>query len=75
MPTSTVTNQSVAGETVSFTLGSSSTVVGTGTTNASGVATTAAISTTGLTVGETITAMYSGSTNYTAAANATGTIA
>jgi hypothetical protein len=49
--------------------------VGTGTTNSSGVATTAAISTTGLTVGETITAMYSGSTEYTAAANATGTIA
>jgi hypothetical protein len=71
--TSSVTHAGVAGETVSFMLGSSTTVVGTGVTNASGVA-SASVSTTGLTVGETITASYSGSASYNAATNATGSI-
>jgi len=71
--TSTVPNQPIAGQTISFTIGSSPTVY-TAVTNASGVATTAAIPVTGLTASEVITAQYAATTNYAAASN-TGAIA
>jgi hypothetical protein len=71
--TSSVTNTGVSGETVTFLVGTSTTPVGTATTGTNGVA-SLTIANTGLTTGETVTAEYAGSTNYLAAANATGTL-
>jgi hypothetical protein len=74
--TSSVTNQGIEGETVSFSLGGTS--VGTATTNSSGVATLPNVSTAGFNSGTTtgaITASYAGSSNYQAATNATGDLA
>ena len=55
-------------------LGTSTTPVGTATTDSSGIATLSDISNAGLTSGETVTAEYSGSANYLGASNATGTL-
>lgn len=71
---STITNAGIQGETVSFLLGSSTTSVGSATTNSNGVATLSNLSNSGLTDGETVTAEYTGSANYSAATNATGTL-
>ncbi len=70
----TATGQPVVGETVSFLLGAITTPVGTATTATGGIATLSDLSNAGLTNGETVTAEYAGSTNYVAAANATGTL-
>ena len=72
--TSNVTSQPISGETVSFLIGTSTTTVGTATTDSSGVATLSGISNAGITNGEAVTAEYAGSTNYAVATNATGII-
>jgi hypothetical protein len=71
--TSQVTHTGISSQTVEFKLGSNS--VGTALTNSSGVATLPNVPTTGFSSGVTagaVTAGFSGSTNYLAAANATG---
>ncbi len=70
----TATGQPIVGETVSFLLGTVTTPVGTAKTTTGGIATLSGLSNANLTNGETVTAEYTGSTNYIAAANATGTL-
>jgi hypothetical protein len=69
---STVTNQPIAGETVSFML--SNTAVGTAVTNSNGIATLTGVATSaGVgTVTGAVVASFSGDANYEAAANASG---
>ena len=76
----TLTNTSAsipvaAGESVTFTVTNDGATVATatGTTDATGVA-TVSVPTAGISVGDTITASYTGSTSYNAATDATGTI-
>jgi hypothetical protein len=72
--TSNVTGKGVSGEKITFLLGTSTTPAGTETTDANGIATLSGVSNAGLTNGETVTATYTGSTDYAGAANATGTL-
>jgi hypothetical protein len=72
--TSAVTHSGIANETVTFTL--DGTAVGSATTNSSGVATKSGVATTDMAGTHTgaVVASFAGNTNYTAAANATGTL-
>jgi hypothetical protein len=72
--TSNVTAKPIEGETITFLLGTSPTPAGTATTAANGIATLSGVSNAGLTNGETVTATYTGSANYQAAADAKGTL-
>lgn len=72
--TSNVTGQPIAGQTVSFLLGTNTTPVGSAVTDSDGVATLSGLSNAGLTNGEVVTARYTGGPNYVGAPDATGTL-